>query len=89
MRVCRVIGFVVATAKHTALEGRRILVVSPVEGRGDPTVPMQLAVDGVGAGVGDEVIVSESGAAGSRATGLEYPPVRSVVVGIVDEVGDS
>ena len=89
MRVCRVIGFVVATAKHAALEGRRILVVSPESGRGDPTVPMQLAVDGVGAGVGDEVVVSESGAAGSRATGLEYPPVRSVVVGIVDEVGAS
>ena len=87
MRVCKVIGHVVATAKHPALEGRKILVVSPVAGRGDPTVPMQLAVDGVGAGIGSEVLVSESGAAGSKATGLEYPPVRSVIVGIVDEVG--
>ena len=89
MRVCRVIGYVVSTAKHPALEGRKILVVSPVEGRGDPTVAMQLAIDGVGAGVGDEVVISESGAAGSRATGLAYPPVRSVVVGIVDEIGES
>ena len=89
MRLCRVIGYVVCTAKHPALEGRKILVVSPVEGRGDPTVPMQLAADAVGAGVGDEVVISESGAAGSRVTGLAYPPVRSVVVGIVDAVGES
>ena len=48
---------------------------------------MQLAVDGVGAGIGSEVLVSESGAAGSLVTGLEYPPVRSVIVGIVEHVG--
>lgn len=89
MRVCKVIGHVVATAKHPVLEGRKILVVSPVAERGDPLVPMQLAVDGVGAGIGNEVMVSESGAASAQVTGLEYPPVRSVVVGIVDRVGRS
>lgn len=87
MRVCKVIGHVVATAKHPCLERRKILVVAPLKGRGDPAVPMQLAVDGVGAGIGSEVMVSESGAAGSLVTGLEYPPVRSVIVGIVDAVG--
>ena len=84
MKICRVIGRVVATSKHPALEGKKILVLLPVEGRGDPTETMQLAVDGVGAGAGDEVIVSESGAAGRLVTGIEYPPVRSVIVGIVD-----
>ena len=84
MRLCKVIGYVVATVKHPALEGQKILVVSGVEGRGDPTVPMQLAVDGAGAGIGSEVIISESGAAASQVTGLQYPPVRSVIVGIVD-----
>ena len=87
MRVCRVTGHVVCTAKHPALEARKILVVSPLPGKGDPTVPMQLAVDGVGAGIGDEVLVTESGAAGSQVTGRKYPPVRSVIVGIVDKVG--
>jgi ethanolamine utilization protein EutN len=87
MRVCKVIGYVVSTAKHPCLESRKILVVAALAGRGDPTVPMQLAVDGVGAGIGNEVIVSESGAAGRQVTGLEYPPVRSVIVGIVDAVG--
>ena len=84
MKLCRVIGRVVATSKHPALEGRTILVLKPSAGRGDPAEPMQLAIDGVGAGVGDEVIVSESGGAGRQVTGIEYPPVRSVIVGIVD-----
>ena len=84
MRVCRVTGQVVSTVKHPVLAGRTILVVSPSSDRGDPTVPMQLAVDGVGARRGDEVIVTESGAAGSEVTGVDYPPIRSVIVGIVD-----
>jgi len=84
VKMSRVIGHVVSTSKHPALEGRKILVVTPVEGKGDPTEAMQLAVDGVGAGIGSEVLVTESGAAGSQVTGVKYPPVRSVIVGIVD-----
>ncbi|MBT4503486.1 MAG: EutN/CcmL family microcompartment protein [Gemmatimonadetes bacterium] len=84
MKLCRVIGHVVATSKHSSLEGRTILVVRPEEGRGDMGEAMQLAIDGVGAGLGSEVIVTESGAAGRDITGCEYPPVRSVIVGIVD-----
>jgi microcompartment protein CcmK/EutM len=87
MRVCKVIGHVVAVAKHECLEGQKILVVTSLEHKGDPTVPMQLAVDGIGAGIGDEVLVCESGVAGGQVTQLNYPPVRSVVVGLVDGDG--
>ena len=84
MKLCRVIGRVVATSKHPCLQGRTVLVVRAVAGRGDPNEPLQLAVDSVGAGAGDEVMVTESGAAGRDVTGMEFPPVRSVIVGIVD-----
>ena len=84
MRLCRTIGHVVATIKHPALMGRKIMVVSALEGCGDSGVPMQLAVDGVGAGIGSRVMVTESGAAGAEVLGIPYPPVRSVIVGIVD-----
>ena len=84
MRVCTVIGRVVSTAKHPALRGRTILaVVDEKKGR-DPQNPLDLAIDGVGAGPGNRVLVSESGAAGGEVIGIEFPPVRSVVVGIVD-----
>lgn len=84
MRVCTVVGHVVTTAKHPILEGRKLLVVSGLEGMNDPTVPMQLAIDGVGAGIGSQVVVSESGIAGGQVTGVKAPAVRSVVVGIID-----
>ena len=84
MRVCRVLGHVVATAKHPAIQGKKILVVTASPGRGDPATPMGLAVDGVGAGIGNEVLVVESGEAGSQVTGVDHAPVRSVIVGIVD-----
>ena len=87
MRVCRVIGHVVAAARHDCLAGKRILVVEAAAGKGDAEVPMQLAIDGVGAGIGSQVLVCESGAAGGQVTGMEHSPVRSGVVGLVDVSG--
>jgi microcompartment protein CcmK/EutM len=81
MRVCTVIGTVVATTHHCALGGKKILVVDDGDGAAGG---VQLAVDAVGAGTGCRVLVSDSGAAGSDVTGLESSPVRSVIVGIVD-----
>ena len=66
-------------AKHAVLTGQKIMVVKQ-EGVG----PMQLALDGVGAGIGSLMLVSESGTAGGQVTGWEYPPARSVIVGIID-----
>ena len=83
MRMARVIGNVVAAERHPALDRRRILVVDD----GDGAAALQLAVDAVGAGPGCRVLVADSGAAGREVTGLEHPPVRSVVVGIVDGDG--
>jgi ethanolamine utilization protein EutN len=84
MRRCRVIGNVVSSSKHPALAGKKLLVVRHHEETGDPNPGVGLAVDGAGAGIGDDVIVSDSGAAGRVVTGLENPPLRSVIIGIVD-----
>ncbi len=86
MRQATVIGHVVAEAKHASLDRRKILVLHE---RGDDDAPLQLGIDAVGAGVGSVVLVSDSGAAGAAATGVEYPPVRSVVVGIIDTSAES
>lgn len=82
MRVCTVVGTVVSTEHHPALGGKKILVVDDGDGGASG---VQLAIDAVGAGNGCRVLVSDSGAAGSEVTGLEFPPVRSVIVGIIDE----
>ena len=79
MKRCRVIGYVVANAKHSVLNAQKIMVVKP-EGDG----PMQLAVDGVGAGIGSLVLVSESGTLVVRSLDGNIRR-RSVIVGIMTE----
>ena len=79
MKRCKVIGHVVTNSKHDVLARRKIMVVKPYGGGAT-----QLALDGVGAGIGSIVLVSESGVAGSQITGLKYPPARSIIVGIID-----
>lgn len=82
MRVCRVVGHVVASSKHPLLAGQKIMVVRP---EGEEGGALQAAVDGVQAGIGSKVLVVQSGAAGAEVTGAKRPPCRSVIVGIIDE----
>ena len=81
MKVCMVIGHVVSNSKHPLLAGQKIMVVRAEGEEGG----LEVAVDGVRAGIGSKVIVTQSGAAGAELTGAEAPPFRSVIVGIVDE----
>lgn len=81
-----VVGDVTATVKHRALEGRRLLVIRPVTPEGETSGKTFLALDSVGAGPGDRVLVNEEGRSAGEIVGIEGAPVRSVVVGVVDEV---
>ena len=90
MLIGRVIGEVVATQKHPSHEGRKLLVVQPLNlddtERGDAVV----AVDSVGAGVGEKVLLTTDGYAAFTAVGLGPSPIDMAVIGIVDRVdGDS
>ncbi len=86
MIIARVIGDVVATQKHASHEGRKILVVQPLNldgsNRGDPV----LALDAVDAGAGDRVLVVQEG--WSAMTSVERPqsPIDMAVVGVIDSV---
>lgn len=80
-----VTGTVVAERKAAGLEGQKLLLVQPVDDTGRPTGDVQVAVDTVRAGVGDQVYL-----VGSREAALAldpwFVPVDAAVVGIVDEV---
>ena len=79
-------GTVVAERKVTGLEGKKLLLVLPVDDQGKPTGDVQVAVDTVQAGVGDVVYL-----VGSREAALAldpwFVPVDAAIVGIVDGVG--
>ena len=85
MRLCRVIGPVVSTVKHPDYLGTTLLSVMPIDERGSDAGRSFLAVDRVQAGEGDRVLVLTEGN-GVRQIMGGTPPIRSVIVGIVDAI---
>jgi len=85
----RVVGNVVATIKHDELEGRKLLIVQPLNADGSPRGARVIAVDAVQAGEGDHVLVVDEGNSASQVLERPRGPVRTVVVGIIDEVAGS
>lgn len=86
MKLARVQGEVVSTIKHPFFEGRLLLLcvfVSPDE---QPEGGYTIAVDAVGAGIGDLVLILDEGNGARQILGAENAPVRAVIAGIVDDV---
>jgi len=86
MFAAEVIGTVVATCKHQKLVGRKLLIVRGLGRDGKVTQDEMVAVDTVGAGVGDRVLVLREGGSASMAMGVTGSPVNVVIVGIIDEM---
>ena len=82
----RVIGNVVATQKDPKYQGRALLVVQPlsIDGRDDGDA--MVAVDSVGAGAGETVLVVVEGRSTSLAMGKKLSPANAAIVGIVDHI---
>ena len=87
MRTCRVVGPLWAAAKHPAFAGRPLFVVQPLDATGADAGPSFVAIDHVQAGVGDKVIVLTEGNGVRQILKMgDIVPIRSVIVGIVDEI---
>jgi ethanolamine utilization protein EutN len=86
MQIARVVGNLVATQKHRKFEGAKLLLVQPLTVDDAPKGPALLAVDGVGAGVGEKVLVVLEGRAAGEALGKKAAPVDAAIVGIIDRV---
>jgi ethanolamine utilization protein EutN len=81
MIICQVIGHVWATKKQPSLEGFKLMVVR------QEVMPheVMVAVDVVGAGIGEQVLVV-GGSTARRAAGKDDLPVDAVIVGIIDTI---
>ncbi|PJA73373.1 ethanolamine utilization protein EutN [bacterium CG_4_9_14_3_um_filter_65_15] len=85
MIYARVAGSITSTINHPDLDGRRLLVCDKLTPDGKPAGGYLIAVDTVGAGAGETVIILDEGNGARQILGCKDAPVRSVVVGIVDE----
>lgn len=84
MVVGKVVGTVVATRKNDNLIGSKFLIVQPLDKmmRADKRF---IAVDNVGAGIGETVLVA-TGSAARIGCGMENSPIDAAIVGIVDTI---
>jgi microcompartment protein CcmK/EutM len=89
MLLCRVQGNVVATRKHASLDGWKLTVCQPIGSDGAPEGSPQVAVDPLGAGPGERVLISSDGLATRRLVGDDMSPARWILIGIVDEIESS
>src|SRR4029077_8968620 len=84
MQICRVVGTVVATQKNRKLEGAKLMLVQPLTLDDQPRGTTLLAIDSVGAGVGEKVLVVLEGKSAGEALGKKAAAVDAATVGIID-----
>jgi microcompartment protein CcmK/EutM len=87
MILAKVIGSVVSTKKHPAYTGKNVFLVKPINPDGTPKSGTLVAVDTIGSGEGDIVLVASEGRAAQEVLGFsKRQPLRSVILGIVDRI---
>lgn len=85
MKLARVSGTVVSSVQVPALNGRKLLLCDLLRLDGKPDGSSLIAVDTVGAGVGEVVLLLDEGNSARQVLGMTPAPVRTLVVGVVDE----
>lgn len=86
MKLGRVIGNVESTIKHPCYGSTKLMVVQPLNEHLQPVGRSHPAVDTVGSGDGDIVIVEEEGKSAEQLLNQTHMPMRTLIVGIVDSV---
>lgn len=86
MQIGRVVGTVVSTQKNKKLEGAKLLLVQPMTLDDQPRGTAILAIDSVGAGIGEKVLLVIEGKAAGDALGKKGAAVDAAIIGIVDAV---
>lgn len=82
----KVLGTVVATQKNPKYEGAKLMLVQPLTLEDKPFGDAILAVDTVGAGAGEKVLVVQEGKAANDAFRKTQGPLDAAIVGIVDQI---
>jgi len=86
MLIARVVGELVATQKHVSHEGRKLLLVQPLNldgtNRGDAVVEL----DAVDAGVGDKVLLATEGFSAMTSVGRPQSQIDMSVIGFIDHI---
>jgi microcompartment protein CcmK/EutM len=86
MLIARVVGDIVATQKAPSHEGRKLLLVQPLNLDGSERGEPVIALDAVDAGEGDRVLLATEGYSAMTSVGRPNSPIDSAVIGVIDSV---
>jgi microcompartment protein CcmK/EutM len=79
-------GDIVSTINHPFYDGKRMLVVEKEDFSGKATGYIVAVDGGVGAGVGDRVLIVDEGTSARQIIGDPTAPLRSIIVAVVDHI---
>jgi microcompartment protein CcmK/EutM len=82
----RITGSVVSTIHHSIVDSRKLLLAERLDESGKATGDYVIALDAVGAGYGETVLILDEGNGARQVLDDDRAPIRSVVVGVVDEL---
>ena len=85
MIIGKVTGSVVSTRKHENLVGNKFMIVEPISTMNGEQKQL-VAIDNIGAGIGEYVLVAQ-GSAARIGSGVPQSPVDAAIVGIIDDIG--
>ena len=85
MKVARISGTVVSTINFPFFDSKPLMICDLINADGEID-GYTIAVDVVGAGVGETVLVLDEGNSSRQIFGLETGPIRATIVGIIDDV---
>jgi ethanolamine utilization protein EutN len=86
MLIARVVGDLVATQKHRSHEGRKLLMVQPLNLDGTERGNAVVALDSADAGIGDRVLLTMEGYSAMTSVGRPESPIDMAVVGVIDRL---
>lgn len=86
MLIARVVGELVATQKHPSHEGRKLLLVQPLNLDGSDRGDAVVALDAVDAGAGDKVLLATEGFSAMTSVGRPNSPIDMAVIGFIDQI---
>jgi microcompartment protein CcmK/EutM len=86
MLIARVVGELVATQKDPSHEGRKLLLVQPLNLDGSDRGDAVVALDAVDAGVGDKVLLATEGFSAMTSVGRPNSPIDMSVIGFIDHI---
>lgn len=79
-------GNLFSTIHHATCAGKKLMIVDHIHADGSPTGKYLIAMDSVGAGPGQRVLVLDEGNGARQVLNDAKAPVRSIIVGIIDEI---